>query len=197
MSHTMKSLWGVRGKYMNAYLRIWRISFFFPPACTWLHVRSQTVPSLTGVSGALRATPSWSFSVVLKGCSSPHILFTTHFPQGDLGSVLLQALHGSSWTPSWRDSPSLCHWALWLHLVSCRRWCWPWAGTSDGHWLHSPGLPRGSSFNPQWERWCVCTPDIRDLLFPLQQGLVLVFKKSFSVFLYILPFIFKHTDIFL
>lgn len=60
-----------------------------------------------------------------------------------------------------------------------------------------PPLPRGSPFNPEWERWCACTPDIRDLLFPLQQGLVLVFKKGFSVFLYILPFIFKHTDMFL
>lgn len=46
-------------------------------------------------------------------------------------------------------------------------------------------LSQRSLFNPEWETWCVCTPDISHLLFPHQQGLGLVFKKGFSVLLFI------------
>lgn len=58
-------------------------------------------------------------------------------------------------------------------------------------------LSRRSLFNPEWEIRCVCTPDVSHLLFPQQQGLGLVFKKGFSVFLYTCSFIFKHIEVFL
>lgn len=96
MSHTMKSLLG--GSNTWIHVRAFEGFLFLSPACTWLYVRSQTVSSLHGISGTLHATPSWSFSIVLEGCSSPHLLFTIRFPQGDLGSVLPQALHGSEET---------------------------------------------------------------------------------------------------
>lgn len=128
----------VGGKYINTCLRIWRTYFFFFQIvhnCTW--IVKLFPPYTVYLSGTLCATPSWSFFIVLKGCSSLHLIFTTHCPQGDLGNVLLQALHGSWSRPSWRES--LCHWAFWLHLiVSRRRWCWPQAGTNAGQWFYSP-----------------------------------------------------------
>lgn len=192
MSHTMKS-WGGRGRGSNTWicLSIWRFSSF-SPACTWLHVRSQTVLSLHGVRGTLCATLSWSFSIVLKGCSSLHLLFTTHFPQGDLRSVLLQALHGSSWRPSWRNSPSLCHWVFWLHLVvSCRRWCWPWTGMTDGHWLHSPTACASGKPFQSWvgEGVSLCSgyqwsafPTPARASFSVQKGLLSVSVYTFIYF---------------
>lgn len=179
MSHTMKSL---RGMGENTLIHIWVFERLLPPLpiCTWLRVRTPTLFSLHSISGTLRATPSQRFSIVLKGYSSLHLLLTTHFPQGDVGNTLLQALHGSSQRLSWINSPSLCHWAFWLHLVvSCGRRCWPWAGASGGHWLHSPTAgPWGNPFNPAWERWWVCALDISGLLLSLHQGLVLVVKRA-------------------
>lgn len=194
MSHTMKSLWGV--KYMNTCLSIWRISFFFPSNLYLIECEESNCFCLaeTGEFGTLHATPSWRISMVLKGCSSRLLLFTTCFPQEDLGSVFLQAMHISSWRTSRRDTPSLCHWASQFHLVvSCRRWCWPWGGTSDGHWLLSPTTVPQKPFQ-SWMGEVVCLhTEYQWCPFLLQQGLFLVFKK-FSVFLYIPSFISKHTD---
>lgn len=152
-------------------------------------MRSHAVLSLHSLGHSLQLLPT-AFSIVLKGCSSVRQLFTTYFPQGNLGSVLFQVLHGSSRRQSQRDSPRLHHWAFWLHFVFCRRWCWPWTRISDSHWIHSSAVPQGRPSNSVREKWCVCFLIQGRGNFSLQKGLL-------SISQYIYSLLFKSTDVFL
>lgn len=61
-----------------------------------------------------------------------------------------------------------------------------------------PLLCLGEALSVLNERGCVSVLWISITLFsPLRQKQVLVFKKGLPAFLYILSFIFKHTDVFL
>lgn len=111
-------------EYMSETLKDF-FFFFSPPACTLTACEESNCPLLVchiwdtvcrSFLKLFQAFPFYPMTVAV----SIHFSQPT-FLKGDLGSVFLQALHGSSWRPSRGDSPNLCHWAFWL---PCGGWCW-------------------------------------------------------------------------
>lgn len=126
-SHNEISMGG-RGEIHEYMFETLKDFFFFsPPACARTECEELNCPLFAwhiwdtvchSILKLFQAFPLYPMTIAV----SFHFSQPT-FLKGDSGSVFLQALHGSSWKPSWEDSPSLCLWTFWLHLlVPCEGW---------------------------------------------------------------------------